>query len=309
MASSEIQSHFEFSPKYSLSHLTLLDCSIPELVYIASRAGYDSISPRLIPMGVTGECPCQPLEREILRATRSALKTTGMAVHDIELASITSGCEAKNYEAAMEAGAELGAGALVASVWTDNREDQHYITDKFVEICDLARLYGLSVVLEFPTFSRLNNLRDTVEIVRAAARPNGGILIDTLYTHMSRVDLSELKSLPPDWFCFIQVSDVLPGIPDTQEGMLQIAREARLYPGEGCIDFSAIVERLPPVDISIELPNRSRIAELGCEEHARRCLKACKRIFENIQSKRIPSAGNARNGNLVKEESYGSRTH
>ena len=41
----------EFTPTYSLGHLTLLGCSIPELIYIASRTGYDAVSPRLITTG------------------------------------------------------------------------------------------------------------------------------------------------------------------------------------------------------------------------------------------------------------------
>ena len=33
---------------YSLAHLTLIECTPAELVYIAARAGYDAVSPRLI---------------------------------------------------------------------------------------------------------------------------------------------------------------------------------------------------------------------------------------------------------------------
>ena len=88
MSSNNIEVSNEFAPKYALSHLTLLDCSIPELTYIASRAGYDAISPRLIPMDITGESPCSPLDKEMIRATRNALKVTGIAVHEIELARI-----------------------------------------------------------------------------------------------------------------------------------------------------------------------------------------------------------------------------
>ena len=167
----------------------------------------------------------------------------------------------------------------------------------------------MSVALEFPSFSRLRNLREVADIVQAANRPNGGILVDTLYMHMSRVNLSELETLPPEWFSFIHISDVLPGIPDTSTGMIQIARDARLYPGEGYIDFAAIIERLPLVDYSIEIPNRSRLVELGCEEHARRCLQAAKRTLEAARSKRISGASGTLRDNQSKEETYDSHTH
>ena len=41
--------------EYSLAHLTVLGCPPPEMVYVAARAGYDYVSPRLIYMGLPGE--------------------------------------------------------------------------------------------------------------------------------------------------------------------------------------------------------------------------------------------------------------
>ena len=124
--------------------------------------------------------------------------------------------------------------------------------------------------------------------MRAADQPNGGILVDTLYVHLSRVDLGELLHVPADLLHFLHVSDALPGIADTREGMIQLARDARLYPGEGCIDFAGVVERMPPVHYSIELPNQSRVRELGYEEHARRCLQHAQAVFGKAQSRRAP---------------------
>ena len=92
--------------------------------------------------------------------------------------------------------------------------------------------------------------------------------------------------MPPEWLHFLHISDCLPGIADTREGMIQLARDARLYPGEGWIDFAGIIERCPPMNYSIELPNQSRVAELGFEEHARRCLTHAKQTFRAARSKR-----------------------
>ena len=285
----------DLSPIYSLSHLTLLDCALPELVYIASRAGYDAVSLRLVNMGIAGECPFEPLTADVIRATANALQMTGLQVHDIELIAISKDFNADKYVPALEVGNALGAKQLVASAWTNSENDRGFLIETYAQICELAGSYGFSVGLEFPTFSRLPTLEEAVDIVRAADRPNGGILIDTLYLHMSRIQLDELEALPAQWLDFIQVSDVLPGVPDTLDGMIQIARAARLYPGEGCIDFPAIIERLPPVNYSIELPNRSRVAELGYEEHARRCLQATKRALASAISKRAINVDTGRN--------------
>ena len=41
--------------EYSIAHLTVMGLSPQELVYVAARAGYDYVSPRLIYMGLPGE--------------------------------------------------------------------------------------------------------------------------------------------------------------------------------------------------------------------------------------------------------------
>ena len=271
---------------YSLAHLTLIGVTPPELVYIAARAGYDAVSPRFIPMHVPGEFTQSPVGKSQIQATKTALKTTGLKVLDVELARLTEDVDPRDFVPALELGGELEAQRMIMSAWTKTRDDRNFLIDVYAETCDLARPYGISVDLEFPTFSRLRTLDEALDIVRAADRPNGGILVDTLYLHLSRVDLAELLHIPSELFHFLHVSDCLPGIADTREGMIQLARDARLYPGEGWIDFKGIIERMPPVDYSIELPNKARIKELGYEEHARRCLQHAKRTFGEARSER-----------------------
>ena len=276
-------------PIFSLAHLTLINATPAELVYIAARSGYDAVSPRFITMNVPGEFNYSPLDKAQVQATKTALATTGLEVLDIELARITDDCDPRSFEAALELGGEVGAKHMIMSAWTTRRDDRNFLLDVYAETCDLAAPYGLTIDLEFPSFSRLRTLDEVLDIVRAADRPNGGILVDTLYLHLSRVDLGELLHVPQEWLHFLHISDCLPGIADTREGMIQLARDARLYPGEGWIDFSGIVERCPPMNYSIELPNQSRVAELGYEEHARRCLIHAKRTFGEARSKRRES--------------------
>ncbi|MDG2405111.1 MAG: sugar phosphate isomerase/epimerase [Paracoccaceae bacterium] len=271
---------------YSLAHLTLIGVTPPELVYIAARAGYDAVSPRFIPMHVPGEFTQSPVGKSQIQATKTALKTTGLKVLDVELARLTEDVDPRDFVPALELGGELEAQRMIMSAWTKTRDDRNFLIDVYAETCDLARSFGITVDLEFPTFSRLRTLDEALDIVRAADRPNGGILVDTLYLHLSRVDLAELLHIPSELFHFLHVSDCLPGIADTREGMIQLARDARLYPGEGWIDFKGIIERMPPVDYSIELPNKARIKELGYEEHARRCLQHAKRTFGAARSER-----------------------
>ncbi|MBT6544528.1 MAG: hypothetical protein HOL77_10710, partial [Rhodobacteraceae bacterium] len=57
------------NPLYSLAHLTLINCTPAELVYVAARAGYDAVSPRFITMNVPGEFTHAPLDKAQVQAT------------------------------------------------------------------------------------------------------------------------------------------------------------------------------------------------------------------------------------------------
>lgn len=291
---------------YSLAHLTLINCTPPELVYIAARAGYDAVSPRFIPMHVPGEFTQSPVSKSQVQATKTALATTGLSVLDVELARITEDVDPRSFERSLEIGGELGAKRMIMSAWTNTRDDRDFLIDVYSETCELAAPYGLTIDLEFPSFSRLRTLDEVLDIVTAADQPNGGILVDTLYLHLSRVDLGELLHVPANLLHFLHISDCLPGIADTRAGMIQLARDARLYPGEGWIDFAGIIERMPPVDYSIELPNQSRVAELGYEEHARRCLTHAKHTFGEARSQRRLSDPSTLS---INEEHHGQRAH
>lgn len=268
--------------QYSLAYLTVSGCAPPEMTYIAARTGYDFVSLRLIPMGVPGEKPHLPEDREMIRKTKAALKETGIKVLDLELARILDDVDPLSYLPAMEAAAELGAKHVISSAWTTSRDDRNFIVDRYAEICDQANSFGLTVNLEFPTFSRLTNLQEAADIVRAASRPNGGIFIDTLYFHYSRTRLDELEVLPREWFNFMHICDTSEDIPTSRNGMVHVARDERLYFGEGCIDFVEILDRLPPMPYSIELPNIKRLKKYGYEGHARRCLETARQCLENV---------------------------
>lgn len=265
--------------QFSLAYLTVPGFTPAEQTEIAARAGYDSVSFRLIQMGVPGEPDGDPVAPEMIRRTKQALAATGLSVLDVELARILPNHDPRAYLPAMEAAAELGARHMISSAWTGSYTDRNFVVERYGEICDLARPFGLTVDLEYPTFSRLSSLREAADIVNAADRPNGGILIDTLYFHFSGCSLDDLGVLPRDWFHFLHICDAGLPVPVTREGKIHIAREERLYVGEGCIDFAAIASRLPPVPFSIELPNDRRMAELGAEGHARRCLETAKAYF------------------------------
>jgi sugar phosphate isomerase/epimerase len=263
--------------RFSLAHLTVLGCAPPEMTYIAARAGYDFVSYRLITMHLPGE-PDYDLtqNKAMFRQTRNALAQTGLKVHDVELARIQDGVHVKSYEPALETAAELGAKQVITSIWTAER---NYAIDSLGELCEMGAKLGLSMNLEFVTWANVSNLAEAAAICRSVSRDNCGLLIDVLHFHRSRVRLTALDAVPREWLRFTHVCDAPKEIPSTKEGLIHTAREERLYPGEGAIDIAGIVNRLPPMPYSLEIPNLARVRELGYAEHAWRCLEAARRYF------------------------------
>jgi len=266
--------HGEPDFQFSLAHLTVLGCPPPEMTYIAARAGYDFVSLRIIHMGLPGEDNYALAEKpDMLRQTKRALASTGLKVHDIELARIHDDMHPTRYLPAMEVAAELGARAVLSSIWTTNLG---YAIERFGEVCDLARPFGLTVDLEYVPIAGVKTLAGAVDVLKAVNRPNAGLMIDTHHFHRARDRVEDLDGLPGEWFHFAHICDAPTAMPADPEEMTRIMREARLYVGEGGIDIAAILNRLPRMVYSIELPNIARVREMGYAEHAFRCLETAK---------------------------------
>jgi sugar phosphate isomerase/epimerase len=263
------------SKEFSLAHLTVLGCPPPEMTYIAAMTGYDYVSIRPIYMGLPGE-PNYDLanNKEMLKQTKTALRETGLGVHDIELAKIENGRNVKQYEPAIEVAAELGAKSVLSSIWTP---DRNFYIEQFAELCDIANKYGLNVDLEFVTWASVFDLKGAADVLKTVNKDNAGIMVDTLHFYRSKVKLEELDEIPREWFHFAHICDGPKEIPTDKESLIYTGRDARLYVGEGAIDIASILDKLPQDTVySIELPHIERVKEIGYAEHARRCLQTAK---------------------------------
>jgi sugar phosphate isomerase/epimerase len=260
--------------EFSLAHLTVMGCPPPEMIYVAARAGYDYVSLRTIFMGLPGE-PNYGLAAspELLRQTRRALDSTGVRLHDIELARVKDGVDPRTYVPEFDVAAELGARAVLSSIWSADRPFQ---LEMFGEICDLARPFGLTVDLESVPIAAVRDLAGAVDVLRAVKRDNAGLMIDTHHFHRARDKAADLATLPREWFHFAQICDASAEIPTDRDEMIHVLREARLYLGEGGIDVAGILRQIPRVPYSIELPHLDRVHEMGYAEHAFRCLESAK---------------------------------
>ena len=58
--------------------------------------------------------------------------------------------------------------------------------DHFAQLCEMARPLGLTVDLEFPSWTETPDLSEAARVLRAADQPNAGILVDLLHFALGR---------------------------------------------------------------------------------------------------------------------------
>ena len=260
--------------RFSLAQLTVLNTSPVEISSMAAECGYDFVSMRQIYMGLPGE-PDYDLSknRALMKETKQIFADTGIKLLDIELARVFDNMDVKKYEPAMETAAELGGKHVISSIWTPERQ---YYLERFAEICDLAKQYDLTVDLEYVPIASVKTLAGAVDVLRTVDRTNAGIMVDVHHFHRANDNVSELAKLPAEWFHFGHLCDAPGEIPSDRDEMTRILREERSYVGEGGIDVAAIMNAMPAMPYSIELPNLKKVSEYGYKEHARRCLETAR---------------------------------
>ncbi len=267
---------------YSVAHLSALTLSPPALVEAASAAGYRYVGIRLT--RVTPDEPHYPVATDpvLLKKTKAALAATGIDVLDVELARIGPHDDPRRYLGLLEVGAELGARHVITQLPDSDRDRK---TEHFAQLCDLAAPLGLTIDLEFPSWTETPNLTEATHVLRAADRPNAGMLIDLLHFARSQSSIDELRALPREWFHFAHVCDAPGRIPSTVEGLIHTARYERLFPGEGGIDVAGILAALPPdIPYALEIPRASLAAQVGEKESIRQAIVATRRHLDMVSS-------------------------
>ena len=263
--------------EFSLAHLTVLQCTPPEMVTIASKAGYQYVSLRMTAVTANEKICSLMDDRAMMRETRARMADSGVGLLDIELARMDPQTEPEAYLKFLETGAELGARAVIAQLPDPDRKRA---TERFGRLCDLAQPMGLTVDLEFPSWTATPDLKAAAAVIAAVNKPNAGLLVDTLHFDRSRSRLEDLRHVPREWFHFIHLCDAPQEIPTTEEEIIYTARAGRLFPGEGGLNLQEILACMPAVPYSLEIPNDALMKALGPEAFARRAIRAAERFLE-----------------------------
>lgn len=237
--------------RLAVAHLTAITLPPVDLIEAAAQAGFDGVGLRLL--RVTEDSPAYPLmdDPAALRATRAALRDTGIAVRDIEFVKITPETDIAALAPLLDAGALLGARHLITAPYDT---DHARLSDRLARLSERAQARGIGVVLEFFPWTSVPDLATCWDVVRQAGL-QVGILPDALHFDRSRSSVDLLRTLPAQRVPFAHLCDA-PRLPAyTTEDLLRTAREARLPPGAGDIDLKGFIGALPAqVDLALEVP-------------------------------------------------------
>ena len=275
------------TPKLSLAHLTVIQASPPELVRIAAGAGYDCVGLRLLEVTPGDAWPILH-DPQLLTATKTSLADHGIEVLDVELVRLMPETRVKTFEPMLEIAAELGARHVLTQ---GHDPDWNRLVDNFSAFCSLAETFKLTADIEFLTWTEMKSASRAWTLIRDAGNTNAGVTIDTLHFSRSGCSLAELEEIPAELFHFVQISDAAGPVPETTEGLIFTAREDRLNPGDGDLDLTGILSRLPGnIPVSVEIPNSSLAKRMPVVDRVEAARIATLDLLSQVERARVSRA-------------------
>ena len=246
----------------SLAAGTILDVDPADAPRVAAAAGWPAVGIWFDPSTWT--------DRTSALVARS-LREHGVIALDME--PVIVGPDGDCGDALVEAAIAVGARhVLMAS----RVPATPALVDRFGALCDRAATGNVGVVLEFLPIFGVRTLHDALGVVQAAARPNGGVLVDTLHLARSGSTPDDLRALDPGLLPYLQLADALRDAPAGGiSGLLHEALHGRLLPGGGELPLRDVLRTVPDVAVSVELRSEAlRLAHPDPVDRARAVLRA-----------------------------------
>ena len=260
----------------SLAHLSVLECTPPQVVACAAAAGFDAVGLRLSPARPSEACHPIIGNAAMRRETLSRLADGGVAVLDVEVIWLQSDMDLSAHDSMFETAACLGARRVIA---TCADPDEGRVADHVALLCDRASPFGLSIDLEFIRWTELRSLAAALRVIGLASRDNLGVLVDCLHAARAGVTATEISSVDRSRIGYFQLCDA-PRDPPLDGDFAHEARFDRLPPGGGGLPLRAMVAALPPgVPCSVETPMAGELGAMAPLERARLLFDATRRVL------------------------------
>jgi sugar phosphate isomerase/epimerase len=125
----------------------------------------------------------------------------------------------------------------------------------------------------------VKNVAEAARLLRDAAQPNAGIIVDALHLARSGGSPADVAAIDPALIAYVQLCDAPRVRPATMERREESLHN-RLYPGDGELPLFALMDALPrDVTIDLETPCAAH-QHLSFDERARRAGDATRRFLK-----------------------------
>ena len=131
---------------------------------------------------------------------------------------------------------------LLDSGFMKGTVSQQQLVEGLGGFCARAVAQDLWVDLEPMPFLGVNTVLEALEIVKAAAQDNCGVLIDTWHFYKAGQTLDDLSTVPGKYLRTMQVADGSDAPPDVPLETETVTRRA--WPGEGVLPLAALIEMI-----------------------------------------------------------------
>jgi sugar phosphate isomerase/epimerase len=153
----------------------------------------------------------------------------------------------------------------------------------FAAVCDRAADHDLLAHIEYFPQSGIPDLRTAYEIVRAAGRANGGVMVDSWH-HLRGKDAGHFDpGFPGDSILAVQLGDV---DPETPTDLAHEMMHHRLLPGAGAGDLAGLVRTLrdcgcsAPMEVEVY---SDELAALDPFDAARQTMRALRTVLADAR--------------------------
>lgn len=249
------------TPPLGLAALTVLDTAPLEHVALAEKHGFDTIGIRMLPAAPGTTAYPVHEDTKALDELLRRLADSPVEVFDLEIVRLGADFRASDYEKFLDAGARLGARAVLIG---GDDHDRPRLVDSYAQFASLCADYAMVASLEFMPWTAVPDARTAIDIVAQADGPARSVLVDALHAGRSTTTLDDLAAIPREWLHYAQLCDGSVPAPTDNAELIRQAREERLVPGTGGIDLTAIWSTLPnALPVSIELPNEPLRRDVG----------------------------------------------
>jgi len=243
----------------SLCWLTVRGAHPLDHVAAAVAGGFNAVGLRLVPP-VPGD-PMVPLvdDEPLVRELMASLRHHNITVLDVETIWVGPDIDIAALRPALDLAQRLGCTNLLTM---GNDRDRGRLTHSFARLCEEAAGFGLDVGMEFSAYSAVTSIHDAEQLVRAAAQPNGKVLVDALHLARSGGTAADVAALDRSLLAYGQLADARGPRPHDDAALMAEARGGRYLPGDGELPLASLLAALPAgLPLGVEAP---------CADHSQR---------------------------------------